>query len=72
MATNKTKFAKNLRRLRLNRGLSQSYVGDQTGISRHSIDQYENGIAEPSFIRLLKISRFFKVKIEKFLTEKLS
>lgn len=54
-------FQNNLRKLRINRNLTQKQLADELGISRSLISLYETGERLPSLKALLKISEFFKV-----------
>ena len=59
------KLQKNLKRLRAKRKLSQQRVADINGLTRSSYSGYENGVCEPNICTLLKLSKFYKVTIEK-------
>ena len=50
-------FAKNLQRLRINKGLSQTELSKLIGTNRSTVGNYEQGIREPSFEMLIKIAR---------------
>lgn len=65
-------FATNLKTLRKHRGRSQEEVAAVLGIKRTTYSAYENGATEPSLDTLLKITRFFKISVERLLTEDIS
>lgn len=54
-------FAKNLKNLRLKKGLLQEEVANALGISKQVVSTYENGTRSPSFDGLIKIAAFFGV-----------
>lgn len=66
-----SKFSKKLKRLRKERGLSQSELADVLNIARTSIGNYEQGIREPSFEMLELIADYFNVDIAYFFDETL-
>jgi len=56
-----THFGKNLRFLRRLKGLSQSKLASQTGMSRNNIASYESGMVEPNGANFLKVCSYFSV-----------
>ena len=50
---------KNLRKLRLYKGISQQQLADILGMSQQSIHQYENHATEPDFNTLMQLAGFF-------------
>ena len=52
----------NLRRARLDRGVSQSELGDSLGVSFQQIQKYERGANRMSASMLVKASRFLNVR----------
>ena len=50
---------KNLRKLRLSKGISQQQLADILGTSQQSINQYENHATEPDFYTLMQLASFF-------------
>ena len=58
------KFAKKLRQLRQEQGLSQSALAEKVGLSKSSINMYERGEREPGFEIARKIADFFGVDTE--------
>lgn len=60
-------FAKNLRRLRKNRKLSQQDMAKYLGISRQGYSKYENDNSEPSYEMLVKIADKFDTTTDELL-----
>ncbi len=58
-----TLFARNFRFLRTERDISQTAMGDLLGLTRASVDAYEDGRAMPPFRKLKKIADYFKLSI---------
>jgi transcriptional regulator with XRE-family HTH domain len=56
-------FARNLRRLRKKRGLTQYDLADLTGISRRMIGHYETHAVEPPIDKLESIAAALKVRV---------
>lgn len=59
---------KNLKNMRLEKGLSQQKLADYIGISQQSVYKYENDISEPDITTLKKLADFFETSID-FLTD---
>lgn len=63
-------FRDRLRRLRNERGISISYLAQGTGISRKTIQRWENGLNTPkSLATIMLLADFFHVPIEFFYRE---
>jgi len=58
-----TKFPERLRRLRQDRGLSQSDLGGEIGVAQSTVGMWESGKREPDFETLIKLARFFGVSV---------
>lgn len=65
-------FAKNLRYLRRNLGLSQEEFAAMVGLNRGNIASYEKQSAEPSINNLSKIGRFFNIDLTELIEKDLS
>ena len=52
-------MVKNLRKLRLNKGISQQQLANILGTSQQSINQYENHATEPDICTLTQLADFF-------------
>ncbi|PYG84266.1 helix-turn-helix protein [Ruminiclostridium sufflavum DSM 19573] len=57
-------FSENLRKLREFRNIDRKSLANILGVKYQTIFQYENGVREPSFDTLRKISSFFGVSID--------
>lgn len=57
MADIKKDFGKHLRKLRLDRGLTQEQLADKAGMHFTYIGQIERGIRNPSLVNLQKLSK---------------
>ncbi len=57
-------MVKNLRMLRLCKGLSQQQLADIIGTSQQSINKYENHSVEPDIATLIKLADFFDTSID--------
>lgn len=60
-------FQKNLRKLRLGKGLTQAQLGEKFHISRTAISNYETGKMEPSIRMLLNLADYFGVTVDQLL-----
>ena len=56
-------FAEILRRLRTERGFTQSGLAEKLGVSKQNISDWENGKSETSFEILTKIAKLFDVTV---------
>jgi transcriptional regulator with XRE-family HTH domain len=65
-------YAGNLRYLRKKHDMSQDDIGNLLGVSQRCVSKYENGEAEPSFEKLMKIADFFGISLDKLLKQDLS
>ena len=57
-------FGEILKKLRKGKGMSQSELGSQIGLSKAVISKYETGLGYPSFDVLIRISQFFGVSTD--------
>lgn len=57
-------FGENLRKLRKGRGMTQSELGGQAGLSKAVISKYETGLGYPSFDVLIRIAQYFGVSTD--------
>jgi transcriptional regulator with XRE-family HTH domain len=62
----------NLKFLRRIRGLSQTQLAKEVGLSRNNIASYETGMVEPNSKNFLKIAHFFEVNPQDMLEKILS
>lgn len=61
----------NLRKLRLQKGLTQQQLADTLQMSRPALGAYEERRAEPGCDKLIAITAYFEITIDKLLTEQL-
>lgn len=54
----------NLKNLRKEKGESQLTVAEAIGLTRSAYCNYENGLREPDFVTLQKLSEYFGVSID--------
>lgn len=57
-------LGENIKELRLQRGLNQPQLGNQLGVSKQCISNWENGNLMPSIDMLIRISDFFNVSTD--------
>jgi len=67
-----THFGKNLKFLRRLKGLSQTELAKILDLNRSKIASYESGMVEPNSGNFLKISGYFEVSSQDFLSQILS
>lgn len=67
-----THFGKNLKFLRLMKGLSQAKLAKHVDMTRNNMASYESGLVEPNVKNFMKICRFFAVDPKKMLDTILS
>jgi transcriptional regulator with XRE-family HTH domain len=60
-AMNYCEFGENLKRLRKGKGMTQSELGTQIGLSKAVISKYETGLGYPSYDVLIRIAQYFSV-----------
>ena len=57
-------MVKNLRKLRINKGISQQQLADVIGTSQQSVNKYENHSVEPDISALIKLADYFETTID--------
>lgn len=57
-------MVQNLRKLRINKGMSQQQLADIMGVSQQSINKYENHNVEPDISTLIKIADYFETSVD--------
>ncbi|MEE4257816.1 MAG: helix-turn-helix transcriptional regulator [Bacteroidales bacterium] len=65
-------FARNLKYLRREKGLSQEQFAGLVGLNRGNIASYEKQSAEPSIVNLTKIGKFFNIDLNDIIEKDLS
>jgi transcriptional regulator with XRE-family HTH domain len=59
------KFHSTLKKLRIDRGLTQSQLSDSLGLNgKQTISDYENGKSQPNIETLIKIADFFNISCD--------
>ena len=61
-------FGANLRRLRLERGLTQAQLGERVGLSKRMVAHYELHATRPPAEKLAAIAQALNVKVDLLLT----
>jgi len=56
-----------LKRLRLQMGLTQEQLGEALNLSKQALSGYENGRRSPSIDTLIKVADFFNVSLDELL-----
>jgi len=56
-----THFGKNLKFLRRMRGLSQSALAGEIGMTRNNVASYESGLVEPNSAKFLRTCEYFSI-----------
>lgn len=62
-------LGRNLKTLRLEKGISQRKLGEDFNVSNQTISFWENGSREPDLDTLIKIAEYFGVSIDSLLLE---
>lgn len=57
-------MVKNLRKLRISRGISQQQLADVIGTSQQSVNKYENHNVEPDISSLIKLADYFETSVD--------
>lgn len=65
-------FCENLRELISENNISQRKLAEETGVSVASINNYINGISEPSIFFILALKECYHINIDDFLTKRIS
>ena len=58
------KVTNSIRKIRKQKGLTQEKIADKIGVTRQTIIALEKGNYTPSVMLALKISKYFKMKVE--------
>jgi len=57
-------FGENLTRLRKERGIRQTALAEELGVTQQMISGYEKGIATPTLELLIQIADFFEISLD--------
>ncbi len=63
-------IGKNIRELRLNRGMNQSALAKQLNIRRQTISAYERNVSVPDIYILIRIADVFDVSLDELVGRK--
>ena len=63
-------IGRNISRLRTSRGLSQSDLGKEIGLTPSAISNIENAVSYPSIDTLIRFAEFFSVTMDYLLSNK--
>lgn len=63
-------IGKNIARLRISRGLSQTDLGKEIGLTASAVSNIETGRSYPSVDTLIKLADYFCITVDPLLTEK--
>ena len=55
---------KNLKQLRIEKGISQQQLADKIGVSQQSVNKYENHNVEPDIDTLVRIADIFNTSVD--------
>ncbi len=60
-------FSKNLKQIRIEKGISTSQIAEHLGITQTSYNKYENGLREPNLSTFKMICQFLNVSSDELL-----
>lgn len=63
-------FANTFRELRHKRNMTVYQVAKKLKVNPSTISRWENGLAEPTFTKVFKICKVFRVSIERFVEKR--
>ena len=69
MRNEASKLGKNLKRIRIAKGITQGDIVRKLGVGRGFISNIENGKANPTLSTIAKVAKAIGVSIEKLLKE---
>lgn len=61
-------FGKNLRELRLEKGISQAKLGEYFDVCNQTVSFWETGSREPDLDMLVAIAKFFDISVDELLS----
>ena len=67
----KLAFKENLRRLRIEKGMTQTQLAQKLGVDQRTISAWEKGVCEPSLSIVLTLCEIFDETLEGLLTDSL-
>lgn len=60
-------FSENLKKARLNAGLTQQQIADALNVDRTTIAQYERGFSTPQIKNISKLCEILKISVDELL-----
>lgn len=63
-------FARRLKQLRKQRGISQRALGELCGLTKHTIYQYEQGLRQPSLTALVALADYLEISLDSLVGRK--
>ena len=57
-------MVKNLKQLRIEKGISQQKLGESLGVTQQSINKYENHSVEPDIHTLIMLANYFNTSVD--------
>ena len=64
LSHNNNMFAKRLKELRVEKGLTQQKLADELKVDRTTVMKWERNERETNFAMLIKIARYFEVSVD--------
>ncbi|EAR12557.1 putative prophage LambdaCh01, repressor protein [Polaribacter irgensii 23-P] len=65
-------FGKNIKKIRVIKGLSQQVFAELFSLKRATLGAYEEGRSEPKIDTLIKVANYFSISIDDFLTKEIT
>ena len=60
-------FGRNLERIRKERKISQTKLGEELGLTQQMVSSYEKGASSPNVEILVKVADFFQISIDELI-----
>ena len=65
-------FGKNIKKIRVIKGLSQQVFAELFSLKRATLGAYEEGRSEPKIDTIIKVANYFSISIDDFLTKEIT
>jgi transcriptional regulator with XRE-family HTH domain len=65
-------FGKNIKKIRVIKGLSQQALAELFALKRATLGAYEEGRSEPKIDTIIKVANYFSIPIDDFLTKEIT
>ena len=63
----KNKIGASIKRIRLEKGISQTYLANQIGVTHAAISFWENGVNIPNVLDCCKLADYFNITIDELI-----